>query len=144
MTSVKLTGSCLCGGIRYELTQVPVWAHSCHCSRCRKTTGAAFASNLFLPLAALSYTKGEDLLRSFKPPEAERFTHVFCSHCGSTLPFINKARGLVGVPMGSLDDDPRYSLRAHIFVDSKAPWFTITDALPQHPTALGSAKDSRT
>lgn len=143
MKRVKLNGSCLCGGVRYELTEEPVWAHSCHCSRCRKATGTAFAANLFLPLAALSYTQGENLLRSFKPPEAKRFTHVFCSRCGSTLPFRNEARGLVGIPMGSLDDDPGYGLRAHIFVDSKAPWFTITDALEQHPAALGSAKNPK-
>ena len=136
-----ITGSCLCGEVRYELTQAPVWAHACHCSRCRKTTGSAFASNLFVALGALRYTQGENRLQSYKLPDAERFTHVFCSQCGSTLPFTNESRGVVGVPMGSLDDDPGHPARAHIFVDSKAPWFEITDRLPQHPGALGSAGD---
>jgi len=138
--SAKLTGGCLCGAVRYELSEAPVWSHNCHCSRCRKSGGAAFASNLFFPQQALSFSKGEELLSAFKVPEAERFTHVFCSRCGSTLPFSNEARGLVGVPMGSLDGDPGFSPRVHIFADSKAPWFTITDTLPQHPEALGSAK----
>ena len=141
MTPSTLTGSCLCGEVRYKLTQEAVWAHSCHCSRCRKSSGSAFASILFFPLDALLYLKGEEHLRSYKVPEAERFTHVFCRRCGSTLPFVNRARGLVVVPMGSLDDDPRYAPRAHIFVGSKAPWSSITDDLPQHPTALGSAGD---
>ena len=136
---MSLTGGCLCGAVRYELSQPPVWAHNCHCSRCRKSTGAAFASNLFVPVDALRYTRGEEQLRSFKVPEAERFTHVFCGRCGSSLPFVNPQRGLAGVPMGSLDGDPGLGPRAHIFVGSKAPWFTITDALPQHPTVLGSA-----
>jgi len=135
---MTLAGSCLCGAVRYELTGAPIWSHNCHCSRCRKTSGAAFASNLFFKIDALEWTRGEELLRSFKPADAERFTHVFCSRCGSTLPFLNEARGLVGVPMGSLDDDPRYAPRAHIFVDSKAPWFTIVDPLPQHAEALGA------
>jgi hypothetical protein len=138
MSNSNLTGRCLCGEVRYELTQAPVWAHSCHCSRCRKSTGSAFASNLFFPLGALRYLQGEQHLRSFKPPDAERFTHVFCSLCGSTMPFTNPQRGLAGVPMGSLDGDPGFGLRAHIFVGSKAPWFTITDGLPQHPEGLGS------
>lgn len=137
--SANLTGGCLCGAVRYELTQAPVWAHSCHCSRCRKTSGSAFASNLFFALDALRYSQGDEHLRSFKPPDAERFTHVFCSRCGSSLPFVNQDRGLAGVPMGSLDGDPGYAPRAHIFVGSKAPWFTIGDELPQHPEALGSA-----
>lgn len=139
MTKTTVAGSCLCGEVRFELTREAVWAHNCHCSRCRKTSGTAFASNLFLPLEALRYLQGEQHLRSYKLPDAERFTHVFCGLCGSTLPFVNQARGLVGIPMGSLDDDPGYSPRAHIQVESKAPWLPITDHLPQHPTALGSA-----
>ncbi len=141
MTNVAITGSCLCGAVRYELTQEPVWAHSCHCSRCRKAGGAAFASNLFVPIDGLRYTRGEKHLRSYKVPEAERFTHVFCEICGSPLPFRNEGRGLTGIPMGSLDDDPGLSPRAQIFVESKAPWFTITDHPPQHPDALGSGGD---
>jgi hypothetical protein len=138
--NAKLTGGCLCGGVRYELSQAPLWSHNCHCSRCRRASGAAFASNLFFPKEAFSYSKGEDLLRSFKVPEAERFTHVFCGRCGSTLPFFNEARGLVGIPMGTLDDDPGFGPRAHIFVDSKAPWFAITDELPRHIEGLSSVR----
>ena len=130
-----IRGSCLCGEIRYELTREPMWAHHCHCQRCRKIRGSAFASNLFVPLEAIHYSQGEEHLQTYKLPEAERFTHVFCKICGSSLPFRNEVRGVVVVPMGSLDDDPGYPPRAHIFVDSKAPWFTITDSLPQHPEA---------
>jgi hypothetical protein len=137
---MSLHGSCLCGAVRYELTEPPVWAHACHCSRCRKTSGAAYAPNLFVPLAALCWVTGEAELRRFEPPDAERFTHVFCGRCGSTLPFENPDRGLAGVPMGTLDVDPGYALRAHIFVDSKAAWETIADGLPQHPDKLGSGK----
>jgi hypothetical protein len=138
MKNALLRGSCLCGAIRYELTAPPEWAHSCHCSRCRKATGAAFASNLFVPLDALRFVAGKEHLRSFKPPDAERFTHTFCGVCGGTLPFENPARGRAVVPMGSLDDDPSHGPQAHIFVASKPAWSTISDDLPQHPEALGS------
>ena len=134
--SENLTGGCLCGAVRYELTGDPVWSHNCHCSRCRKSSGAAFASNLFFPQDAFAFSSGEDLISYFKVPDAERFTHVFCSRCGSTLPFRNEVRRLVGVPMGTLDRDPGFPPRAHIFVDSKAPWFSISDSLPQHAEAL--------
>ena len=137
---VKITGGCLCGAIRYEATQAPVWSHNCHCSRCRMAGGAAFASNLFIPADAFAFTRGEALLSRFEIPEAESFTHVFCSRCGSTLPFPSKAPGLVGLPMGTLDGDPAFSPRAHIFVDSKAPWFSITDSLPQNAEGLGTSK----
>ena len=134
-------GSCLCGAIRYEILQRPQRAHNCHCQRCRKVRGTAFAANLFVPLDALRYTRGEDKLESYKLPEADRFTHVFCKVCGSSLPFLNVARGLAVVPMGSLDDDPGYSPKAHIYVDSMAPWHTITDELPQHASQIGDPED---
>ena len=133
-----MTGGCLCGRVRYELTQGPFWAHNCHCSRCRKTRGASFASNLFVARDGLRFTQGEDHLQSYQPPDAERFTHVFCRHCGSTLPWVDESRGVAVVPMGSLNEHPGIAPRANIFVDSKAPWFTITDDLPQHPGPPGS------
>jgi len=132
-----ISGSCLCGAIRYEISSEPLWAHNCHCRRCRKIRGSAFASNLFVRIESLRYTRGEERLRSYKLPEAERFTHTFCSDCGSSLPFRNEARGLAVVPMGSLDDDPKLAPAAHIFVGSMAPWFAITDSLPRHPAQLG-------
>ena len=137
---MTITGRCLCGEVRYQLTGEPAWAVHCHCSRCRKTSGTAFASNLFVPFDALRYTQGEDHLRSYKPPEAKQFTHFFCELCGSSLPFASATRGFVGVPMGSLDDDPHYSPQAHIFVESKAPWFEICDRLPQHPAGRRSGQ----
>jgi hypothetical protein len=140
--STRLTGSCLCGAIRYQVTEAPVWAHQCHCSRCRKSSGSAFAPNLFCPLEAFSFSEGKELLASFKVPGAERFAHVFCRRCGATMPFKNESRGLVGIPMGTLDDDPGFGPRAHIFVDSKAPWFEITDSLPKHSENLESRKRS--
>jgi hypothetical protein len=78
-----------------------------------------------------TYTRGEENLQSYKPPGAERFTHTFCRTCGSSMPWFNEARNLVVIPMGSIDGDPGFSPGAHIFVDSKAPWFTITDELPK-------------
>lgn len=136
MSDRTIGGGCLCGAIRYEVTQAPVWSHACHCSRCRKITGSAFATNLFVPIDSLRWLAGKERLRTFRPPEAERFTHAFCECCGSTLPFRNPARGLAVVPMGSLDADPGFAPRAHIFTGSKAPWHAITDDLPQHPEAL--------
>jgi hypothetical protein len=126
------TGSCLCGKVAFELTGIPARAHSCYCERCRKISGAAFAPNLFVLLEGFDYTRGEELLQSFKLPGADRFTHVFCRECGSSLPFISTTRGLAVIPMGSLDSDPGMAPRNHIYVGSKASWVEITDTLPQH------------
>ena len=134
----SITGTCLCGAVAYELTADPVWAHNCHCSRCRKTRGGPFASNLFVPLSGFRFTRGEDQLHAYQPPDAERFTHVFCGTCGSTVPWRNETRGVAVVPMGSLDSPPGIAPRAHIYVEFMAPWFVITDDLPQCPGEPGS------
>ena len=134
----SITGSCLCGTVAYELTADPVWAHNCHCSRCRKTRGAPFSASVFVPLSGFRFTRGEEQLHAYKVPDAEHFTHVFCGTCGSTMPWRNESRGFAVVPMGSLDSAPGIVPRAHIFVESMAPWFVITDDLPQSPGAPGS------
>ncbi len=65
-------------------------------------------------------------------PEARRFTYAFCRLCGSSMPRCDPNGGPVGIPMGSLDDDPGMRPQAHIFVASKAPWYEIADDLPQY------------
>jgi hypothetical protein len=124
-------GSCLCGGIAFELTGTPRGVTHCHCSRCRKTRGTANATNLFLAIDGLRFVRGEELLTKYRPPDAKRFTHAFCKVCGSTMPRFDEALQVAIVPMGSLDDDPGIRPNRHIYVDSKAPWDTITDELPQ-------------
>jgi hypothetical protein len=124
-------GSCLCGKVTYIVQGQPLRSHNCHCSRCRKARSAAHASNLFTAADGVRFTRGEDLLSTYKVPEALRFTHVFCSSCGSPMPRIDPSRGITVIPLGGLDDDPGMRPQSHIFVASKAPWFDITDDLPQ-------------
>ena len=125
-------GSCLCGDVAFELTGAPVRAMNCHCSRCRLGRGAAHATNLFYKLDQFRWTRGESLVTDYKVPEARFHAAAFCSRCGSKVPRISAERGVVNVPAGSLETDPGMRPAAHIFVADKAPWFEITDSLPQH------------
>ena len=126
-----IEGSCLCGAVAYETDRAPERAHNCYCGRCRKARGAGMASNLFVPIEGFRWTRGEERLRRYQPPEAERFVHAFCGTCGASMPHENPARGLVVIPMGSLDSDPGMAPQRHIFVASKAPWVGIRDELPR-------------
>lgn len=129
----SLRGSCACGGVRYLIETPPMVARYCHCSRCRKARAAAHATNLFVAAEGLRFTQGEDRLRRYKVPEADRFAQVFCTTCSSPMPNVVRERNAAVVPMGSLDDDPTMPIDCHIFVGSKAPWYAIADATPQHP-----------
>ncbi|MFQ5698702.1 MAG: GFA family protein [Myxococcota bacterium] len=124
-------GSCLCAAVRYELEGELRGIVHCHCSRCRKARGAAHASNLFAAAAALRFVCGQDRIESFEVPDAERFTASFCRVCGSPLPRLLGGQPIVGIPAGSLDDDPGARERMHIYCGSRAPWFEIDDDLPR-------------
>jgi hypothetical protein len=126
-----MRGSCLCGAVSYEIDGPPLLARNCHCSRCRKARSAAHAANLFAPAEHFRFTRGEDQVASYRVPDADRFSQSFCRICGSPMPVVYPGRGAV-VPMGSLDDPPAMTPACHIFVGSRAPWFEIADALPQH------------
>lgn len=126
-----LRGGCLCGGIRYEITGPVGTALYCHCSMCRKAHGTAFRARLAVPRSSFRFVQGEDLLTSYR--SSGDTIRRFCRVCGS--PMVNSWDAEPdnhGLAMGSLDDDPGVRPRCHEFVDSKAPWYEITDSLPQH------------
>jgi len=129
MTQTTLTGSCLCGAVKYEVSGEPKRFYHCHCSRCRKATGTGHASNLFLQPGALKWLSGEDQVRAFKVPEAKRFTNSFCATCGSRLPRQAKDADSVVIPAGSLDEEAPIKPQAHIFCGSRAGWSCAGDGL---------------
>ena len=127
-----LHGSCLCGGIAYEVSEPFTAVYNCHCSRCRKARAAAHTTNGFTSINGVRFLKGEDLLVIYRVPEAKHFGQAFCRVCGSGMPRVNEARGNVVIPLGSLDSDPGLDVVDHIFAGSKAPWYEITDGAPQY------------
>jgi hypothetical protein len=124
-------GACLCGKIAYEVERGGHTGYFCHCSRCRKARAAAHASNMFVPATRFRWVRGEDERRSFKVPDAARFTVVFCGTCGSGAPNVQPERAMV--PASTLDGDPGFSALSHIFVGSKAAWDVLPDdGRPRH------------
>jgi hypothetical protein len=128
-STVLLTGRCLCGDIEYEVRDAFDYALNCHCADCRRATGAAFKPFAGIARDALRVTKGADRLSIF----GDATTHdARCGKCGSLLYSLVRDATFVHVTLGTLVDAPSLRPTAHLFVGSKAPWFTITDDLPQH------------
>ena len=124
-----LSGSCLCGAVRYTVSGEAQRFYHCHCSRCRKASGTGHASNLFVQ-GSLTWNSGEELVRTFKLPEAARFANSFCEVCGSRMPRFIEKLGMVFIPAGSLEDEPDMRPQARIFLDSRAKWSCDESALP--------------
>ena len=124
-----LKGSCLCGGVRYEIDGEVELMGNCYCSMCRKHHGTSFASFVGVKTPDFRWVKGEDLVTRYESsPGAHR---GFCRTCGSSLPLPHPGSPTMFAPVGTLDDDPGVRPLAHIFVASKAPWVEIADDLPQ-------------
>jgi hypothetical protein len=125
-----LKGSCLCGGVRYEINSELAAVTNCHCSLCRKTSGSAFASGATIPAESFRLITGQELLKEWE--SSPGYHRVFCGRCGS--PILKKKdtdpEHLRFRP-GTLDSDPGVKMSRHTHVDSKAPWVEITDGLPQ-------------
>lgn len=124
-------GSCLCGAVSFAVSGAPTRWLQCHCSRCRRARSAAHGSNTFYPLAQFSWLTGRELVRGYRPPEAERFTSSFCTRCGGAAPTERENVPFVLVPAALFDSDPGARPQAHIHIASKAAWYTVKDSLPQ-------------
>jgi hypothetical protein len=124
-----LAGKCYCGVVEYAVADAFLYAANCHCSNCRRTTGSAFKPFAGIEREKLVITKGESETMIFGEEDANN-TH--CRICGSLLFSVVREGVFVHVAMGTLIDDPSIRPTHHIFVSSKAPWFTIADDLPQY------------
>jgi hypothetical protein len=128
MSTVR--GSCLCGDVAWETTTPLEFMSHCHCGRCRKAHGTAFATMAMTPTSGFRLVRGDD--RIVRYASSAGFTRPFCGRCGSVVASGDEFQGLVAVPVGSLDDDPGTRPLCHIFVASKAPWYMIpNDGLPR-------------
>lgn len=127
----SLTGGCLCGAVRYAIDGALRHITHCHCGMCRKVHGAAFATYARLGRRRFRLVSGESALRSHV--SSEGVTRQFCGTCGSQLFWSKKdAPDAISITLGTLDGDPGGRATAHIYAKDRAPWFEITDALPQY------------
>jgi len=126
---LSVKGSCLCGAVRYEVGSPLGTMIHCHCSMCRKHHGTAFATFVGAPLAGYRLTAGANHIAEY--PSSPGSHRYFCRICGSTTPTVVKSMDMVFCPAGNLEGDLDVRPSAHYFVGSKAPWYEITDSLPQ-------------
>jgi hypothetical protein len=124
-----LDGKCECGAVRYRVADEFRYAANCHCSNCRAATGSAFKPFAGIEREKLTLTDGADKLLIWGDPDNN---HTRCAVCGSLLYSVVRDGAWVHVALGSLVHAPSIRPTEHIFVGSKAPWFQITDDLPQH------------
>jgi hypothetical protein len=125
----QLVGTCLCGVVRYRVADEYSYSLICHCSQCRRATGAGAKPFAGIEREKLQVIQGADSTLKFGGDLAH---DVRCSVCGSLLFSVVRKGRFVHVTLGSLVDEPSIRPSAHIHVGSKAAWEPILDDLPQH------------
>ncbi len=129
-----VSGGCLCGAVRFEVTRFVGPFELCHCSRCRKASGSAFTAMIGVKAKEFSWISGQDEIRRY---EARVQTHppgfrtAFCGVCGSPMPIFEAGDSWFEIAAGVLDDDPMLRPDRHIFIECGSAWFEILDDLPQ-------------
>ena len=123
------TGGCLCGAVRFALHGRLPPVGMCHCSLCRRVSGAGATTVLNVRAERFRWLAGEDHWREFRTPSG--WGSFFCPTCGSPTPHQMSNGERVLVPAGTLDADPGPRVAGHIFVGSKASWDVIGDDAPQ-------------
>ena len=126
-------GGCLCGAVRFRARGEPLLVEHCHCSMCRKASGAPVVTSANFPTDAFRWTKGRPKYRR-SSKIAER---GFCAACGSPLTFrFDGRRDYMSINVGSMDRPERVTPECHIFVADAIPWMLHRDSLPRHRRGL--------
>lgn len=124
-------GGCLCNRVRFQITGPIRNIVQCHCSRCRKAQGSAFATNGIVAADRFQIIAGAEELSAYESSPGQ--SKFFCRHCGSPILSRNTARpDQVRVRLGTIESDIEERPMAHIFVTSKANWEDICGDLPQY------------
>lgn len=131
--SETLNGGCLCGAIRYEISQALPSIVACHCTHCQKASGSGASHNAILPAEAFHLRSGQPKHFSDTAESGNRLLRHFCGDCGSPI-FSQReyAPGIVVLKVGSLDESSNMRVVMDIWTRSARPWMHIDSDSVQH------------
>jgi hypothetical protein len=122
-----MTGGCLCGRVRFELTQAPTAAGYCHCTRCQRRTGTGSSVQARINADTFRLLQGQDDLKGWRHPDGG-FEKWFCGTCGAHLFSHNpNDPAQMSIRMGAFDRDPQVRLSWRTYVAYSAPWEPVPD-----------------
>jgi hypothetical protein len=122
-------GGCLCGQVRYKLSENPVKTVVCHCRNCQKQAGSAFSVVSFYPRDSLQL-EGELRTYEDKGTSGQTVYRRFCGNCGS--PVVTDTddapeMGLIFIKAGTLDDVDDLQPSVHVWTSRKHCWLTLAE-----------------
>lgn len=136
-TSPTLTGGCLCGAVRFAAAGEPLWIGHCHCTSCRRNTGAALATFVGVRRAQFRYLQGKPAVYESSP----QVWRSFCPACGTPLVYeAARWAAEVHINIGTLDEPARFAPTMHVHVAEQLPWLKLADRLPRYARSSHNAE----
>jgi len=135
MSELPIKGSCLCGAVTYQFMGPLKVFQYCHCSRCRKFTGSAYASNIIIDPDQFEWLQGQEHLGRYEITEARHFATAYCLCCGSSMPWLTQSKRAIVIPAGTLDDELDDKPVHNIYYQDRASWYVDASEL-KHYDAL--------
>lgn len=129
-------GSCLCGAVRFEVSEFRSDIFKCHCSKCRKAFGGASSAAALSNKGNFFWLQGSEVIREFQCDSG--FKRCFCPDCGSILPQYLPDYKMFWIPVGLLNSDPGIALKQHIYVNSRAAWEILDGEAERHGEGFDS------
>ena len=132
--ATPLSGGCLCGAIRYQISSAVTELRACHCTCCQKSSGAGGSVNAVVPSADVTFTQGTPKRYTMKADSGRTLHRFFCGHCGSPLYSqreVSPERMVIRA--GTLDNPPPMKITAHIWTKSALPWVRLEADAQQIP-----------
>ncbi len=127
--TTPITGGCLCGAVRFQITVKPIATNYCHCTMCQKWTGGPFAVIASVPFEGFSFTKGKPVVYE----STSGSLRMFCGACGSPVGGrVAEDPKSMGVSLGCLDDPNLIKPEFHAFTSTQVSWCEMDDGLPRH------------
>jgi hypothetical protein len=131
---MPILGSCLCGGVQFEIDRAAGSSEICHCVRCQKKSGSTSLTMISARTSEYRLLKGANLIREYSAPilnQPPAYKAYFCENCGSAVPGLEPSQDFIEIPAGLFDNNPGVQPDKHIFVDFMPSWNVIRDNLPQ-------------
>jgi len=136
------TGGCLCGALRYEISEAPLATYTCHCTDCQHVTSSAFSIAITVLDRAFRLTDGEPRLLQKTAESGRIVTRWICPECGCWIvggpqPGASSGEMIRRVRAGTLDDTSWLRPTAHFWTRSKQPWVTLPEGDQIYETQPG-------
>lgn len=128
---LRLTGRCSCGEVRFEIKGAPKWVAHCHCTDCRRVTGAPYVTYVGLLRDQVAWSAGTPQRYSSSPG----VVRGYCGRCGTPLSYEGaRWPDEIHMLVGTLDNPAAVTPQAHVYVGQKLPWVKLSDGLPRFRT----------